>query len=244
MNIERNPPVSEQVFKILLERIYDGVYDPGIRLPSEMDFAVEFQVSRASVRTALAKLEAAGLIDRKHGEGTYVVGPEPNRDTLIKALWEFTQIIAESGRVPSIETLSKAVRPANEHERDVFQLEDGDEVVELLRVFKADDHPIIHSSNVFPIALLNTEFEDVVAEDTIHVILESCCGETVAYVDAEMAAILPGEATQDALHIESCAPVLNLREIFFREDGMPLVLGENFYRDGYLSLHAIKYWSR
>ena len=54
--IERKPPVSEQVHRLLRERILKQEYAPGQRLPSEEQLAVEMGVSRATLRTALAAL--------------------------------------------------------------------------------------------------------------------------------------------------------------------------------------------
>ena len=63
--------VSNQVDEILLERIREGMYLPGIRMPSESELSDEFGVSRATVRTALAKLAASGIILRKQGDGEH-----------------------------------------------------------------------------------------------------------------------------------------------------------------------------
>ncbi|MGH7142625.1 MAG: GntR family transcriptional regulator [Planctomycetota bacterium] len=49
---------------------------PGARLPEERELARQFQVSRGTVRRALAALEAAGLVLRQQGRGTYVAEPE------------------------------------------------------------------------------------------------------------------------------------------------------------------------
>jgi GntR family transcriptional repressor for pyruvate dehydrogenase complex len=45
---------------------------PGERLPAERDLAEQLQVSRSSLREALRSLELAGLVDSRHGGGTYI----------------------------------------------------------------------------------------------------------------------------------------------------------------------------
>ncbi|MBE7432483.1 MAG: winged helix-turn-helix transcriptional regulator [Anaerolineales bacterium] len=64
MNLIQTRSVSNAVDEILLERIRDGSYTPGSRIPSESELSDELGVSRATVRTALAKLAANGLILR------------------------------------------------------------------------------------------------------------------------------------------------------------------------------------
>ena len=59
----------------LSERIRDGQALPGDQLPTESALVQEFGVSRTVVREALSKLQAAGLVETRHGVGTFVSGP-------------------------------------------------------------------------------------------------------------------------------------------------------------------------
>ena len=56
------------------ERIRDGRLAPGDKLPTEAAVMAEFGVSRTVVREAISKLQAGGLVETRHGIGTFVVG--------------------------------------------------------------------------------------------------------------------------------------------------------------------------
>jgi GntR family transcriptional repressor for pyruvate dehydrogenase complex len=56
-------------------RIRDRVLKPGDKLPTEAEIMREWGVSRTVVREALSKLQAAGLVDTRHGVGTFVLEP-------------------------------------------------------------------------------------------------------------------------------------------------------------------------
>jgi DNA-binding FadR family transcriptional regulator len=56
------------------DRIRDGRLLPGDKLPTEAAFMGEFGVSRTVVREAISKLQASGLVQTRHGIGTFVVG--------------------------------------------------------------------------------------------------------------------------------------------------------------------------
>jgi GntR family transcriptional repressor for pyruvate dehydrogenase complex len=60
--------IMDHVERLILE----GKVRPGQRLPSERGLAEEFDVSRPTVREAIQKLEARGLVQRRHGGGTFV----------------------------------------------------------------------------------------------------------------------------------------------------------------------------
>jgi len=56
------------------ERIRDGRLKVGDKMPTEAAIMAEFDVSRTVVREALSKLQASGLVDTRHGIGTFVLG--------------------------------------------------------------------------------------------------------------------------------------------------------------------------
>ena len=66
--------LSDVIMQQLEGRIVDGTYAAGERLPSERELARQLDVSRPSLREAIQKLEAKGLVTRRQGGGTYVSG--------------------------------------------------------------------------------------------------------------------------------------------------------------------------
>ena len=64
--------VGEQVFTQLKELLVQGEWKPGEKLPSENELAAQFGVSRITVRQALQKLGALGLVETRLGEGSFV----------------------------------------------------------------------------------------------------------------------------------------------------------------------------
>jgi GntR family transcriptional repressor for pyruvate dehydrogenase complex len=56
------------------DRIRDGSLAAGDKLPTEAEIMGEFGVSRTVVREAISKLQASGLVQTRHGIGTFVVG--------------------------------------------------------------------------------------------------------------------------------------------------------------------------
>ncbi|TRW50391.1 pyruvate dehydrogenase complex transcriptional repressor PdhR [Aliidiomarina halalkaliphila] len=66
--------LSDMIVTQMESMIVDGTWAAGERLPSERELAARFAVSRPSLREAIQKLEAKGLVTRKQGGGTYVRG--------------------------------------------------------------------------------------------------------------------------------------------------------------------------
>ena len=66
--------LAQQVSDDVRNRIGSGEFAANERLPSETALAAEYGVSRVTVRTALRTLESQGLIDVRHGSGSFVAG--------------------------------------------------------------------------------------------------------------------------------------------------------------------------
>lgn len=64
--------ITEQVFEQLKQQIITGIWARGDRIPSENELAEIFDVSRITVRQALQKLAALGLIETRVGEGSFI----------------------------------------------------------------------------------------------------------------------------------------------------------------------------
>ena len=116
MSVERTTfrPLQryEQIAERLADDIRSGVLAPGERLPSERDLARTLEVSRASVREALASLALQGVVETRHGAGTFVVGlppSEPPHDASPSAVLE-----ARLALEPAVARLAAARGQADE----------------------------------------------------------------------------------------------------------------------------------
>jgi GntR family transcriptional regulator, transcriptional repressor for pyruvate dehydrogenase complex len=73
--VRRRPrSLAMELVEALGDRIRDGRLAAGDKLPTEAAFMAEFGVSRTVVREAISKLQASGLVQTRHGIGTFVVG--------------------------------------------------------------------------------------------------------------------------------------------------------------------------
>lgn len=74
--LERQP-LNIQVAARLRAEILTGHRLPGEKLPNELDLSGRYAVSRATIREAIGMLVFAGLVERRHGSGTYVTQGHP-----------------------------------------------------------------------------------------------------------------------------------------------------------------------
>lgn len=68
----RRDSLAEQLFNILREELDSGEYEPGQKLMSESAIAQKYDVSRLTVRAAIARLSALDYVETRNGEGSFV----------------------------------------------------------------------------------------------------------------------------------------------------------------------------
>jgi len=75
---KRSRSLAHDLVAELTQRILLGKLGPGDKLPSEGQIVREQGVSRTVVREAISKLQAAGLVETRHGIGTFVLERKPS----------------------------------------------------------------------------------------------------------------------------------------------------------------------
>ena len=65
---------NEQVYEYIKDAIINGEWKEGEKIPSETKLAETFEVNRLTVRMALKRLTALGVLETRTGDGTYVKG--------------------------------------------------------------------------------------------------------------------------------------------------------------------------
>ena len=103
--------LHRQLFLVLRDQITQGLF-PGGALPKEEALCERFGVSRITVRRALADLAAQGLVERRHGRGTFVSAnlPLPRRVPSLSVLDSLRQTAQET-EVKVLEVTQSAPPP-------------------------------------------------------------------------------------------------------------------------------------
>lgn len=70
---KRAPSLVETVMNDLADKIRSGAYPAGAKLPTEPEVMAAHGVSRTVVRESMSRLQAAGLVETRHGVGTFVL---------------------------------------------------------------------------------------------------------------------------------------------------------------------------
>jgi GntR family transcriptional regulator len=243
MRLIQAKTLASQVEDLLRGRIREGVYAPGGRMPSESELSEELGVSRATVRTVLAKLAVNGLILRKQGDGTYVNARVEKVSVHLGNVWDFICLIESNGFSPSIQFISSELRAATEKEAQMLSIEPGEQLLSLRRLFHADDKPVILTHNIFPPALLRVPVDEVDGSLHIRDILQNYFHREIAFVITDIHATQAGEEVGSLLNASPDKVMLALDVSFYSKDSALLSLGTNYFDDAVLRLSLVQAWT-
>lgn len=104
----RSMPVKERVVRRLIDLIESGALAPGQKLPGERDLSDQLQVSRGTVREAVQFLQALGLVEIRHGAGTFVRASASSGE--LQAEWR-GWTIRHADRVHDLLEVRRALEP-------------------------------------------------------------------------------------------------------------------------------------
>lgn len=242
MQMKQIKPGIEQIENTLRERIRQRAYRPGERLPTELALTAEFGVSRATIRTVLTRLASEGLIIRRQGAGTYVNQRVGEVNTL-GGLLDYGRLITESGYQPTIQPISMLQRVATEEEVRLLNLESGEPVMALVRLFLADERPFILATNVIPLALFTSNKDFYDGRLPLHTFLQQYCQQTIAYAIYEISPTLAND--DKTAHLLDCPQgqlLLQFATTFYNQDDRPLVWGHSAYDDSVVKLRFMQNW--
>ncbi|HEY3547295.1 MAG TPA: GntR family transcriptional regulator [Propionicimonas sp.] len=219
---------SDQAYELLARDLTVGRYAPGGRLPGERQLSVALGVSRATLRLALGRLEAEGVLQRSAQRGWFV--PRPVVGEPPSTLQSFTEMARARGLNPTAQVLRQQVRPATIEEAGKLHIAPAAPVLEIDRLRAMDGTPVCFDVVVLPASRAQALIDVDLTDASLYSELRSRCGIEVhrsaytlmaAIADADLARLLgtsPG------------TPVLVGDEIAYTHDGTPVLVGHNRYR--------------
>lgn len=221
----------------LRDGILTGEFARGAGLPSELDLAEAYGVSRRTVRTALATLARQGLIEPRRGSGWFV---QPSPVQGFDRMRSFTHWAQGSGRTAGGRIVARVVRPASAREARLLAIGTHAEVLSFTRVRTLDGRPVMVERAVWaPWVLPHVAVIPDDAPSTTQALADA--GIIVSSGNHRIEAV--AASTEDArlLDVRRSSPLLQVRRETFASNGRPVECAEDRYIPHTISFEAQAY---
>ena len=224
-------PLHLQIRNVLKSEIQNGAYTD--KIPTEFELMERFEVSRSTVRQAIANLVDDGVLEKKQGIGTFIAS-RPIEEWLGN-LSSFIDIVKGMGSVPSIKLLNQGIA---EEPKEIAQTLDVDRFFFIHRLRLADGIPLVVEKQYYPLNLgLELAMHDLNNVSTYD-ILESKMGQVLWDARQLITCTVPTNEEKGLLNLDSDACCAILSERFVNNQNGELIEYErSIYRADMYAFH-------
>ncbi len=234
-------PLYVQIQEYIAEMILSGHLPPETKLPSEREFSHDLGVSRMTVRRSITELVNEGMLERRHGSGTYVAKPRLTFDS--RELISYIQAMHSRGIATASQLLEFGQVPASKRLAERTKVEIGDPLYRVILLRLANRVPFVLERYYFPASRLPNLEEYDLEKTSILTLLAEGYGIHFAHISQTIEAVSASETVAQQLRVEEGFPLLLVtRTILRKEDEKPIQYAQDFLRSDYVRIHSDLVW--
>jgi GntR family transcriptional regulator len=212
---------------------------PGSRLPSEPDLAAELGVSRATLREAMRTFETQGLIRRRQGAGTFVVGQPPVLEGGLEML-ESMLTLAQRTKLnvgPGPVTVEQV--QADPACSEALEVPVGTRLVRVSRTMRADLRPVAYLVDTLPEDVLRPdELSSKFSGSVLDYLLQR--GDPLTISRTEITASNATAEVAKMLEIQRGDVLLQFTAKLFTASGKVVDYSHSYFVPGYFKFHIVR----
>ncbi|MBQ9031250.1 MAG: GntR family transcriptional regulator [Parasporobacterium sp.] len=226
-------PLYNQVREQILFDIRFGNLKKGEKLPSELDLAKEFGVSRITIRKAMESLEAEEILIRKQGKGTFITSPK----TKFKADDQigFTKTWEMLGKTPKTQVIKVELVTPEKSIRDFLEAKEDEPVVCSRRLRFVDDVPISLETNYYS-KKLNFLISEDLNGSLFHILIDQR-GLSIHYRSRILTLCRAKADEAQLLGVKKNSPLIQFKDSLIDDLGKPLYYSIQIYNADDLDLY-------
>ena len=211
----------------------------GQRLPSEPDLAKQLGVSRATLREAMRSFETQGLIRRRQGSGTFVVGKVQALDSGLEVLESLETMAKRLGLEVSVSDLNIESIVSDDEFSTALSVSVGTPLTRVRRVVRADSRPVAYLVDVLPENILHSkDMPDNFHGSVLDFLLGR--GDSLTSSRANVSAIGATAEVAKALEIQRGDVLLHFYSQLFDENNKVVDYSLSYFIPGYFHFHIVR----
>jgi GntR family transcriptional regulator len=214
-------PLWVQAMKLISAEIASGVLRQGMRLPPERELCDQLDISRVTLRKALARLVEDGVLSASRGRGWYVAAASAVSEDWPNSLESFSETASRMGLVASSRVLKAVTLPASLDEAEELGVAPGSPLFHLERVRLLSGVPIAIDRSIVPLELVPRLAEVDFTEQSLYDTL-TLAGLELARADSTIEARQADSSVAANLGLEIGRPILAMRQLALDASDRPL----------------------
>lgn len=239
--VRKSIPLAHQVVNEILAGIEAGnLAREGGLLPSEAELAQHFDVSRATVREALSRLEQRGLVIRRHGVGTFVALQKPVLDAGLERLESLDTLARRIGLETHMGEPEIVEREAMPREAEQLQIAAGAQVLAISRVILAGAQPVAFLIDIVPTTLLRKQDLGQAFHGSVLDFLLERGEPALSHSRTDIITEAADLPTARKLHVQRGDTLLKLEAQLYSREGRVVDYSLSYFAPGYFRFHVVR----
>ncbi|MFZ3123002.1 MAG: GntR family transcriptional regulator [Thermodesulfovibrionales bacterium] len=213
INREDTQKLYVQLFEILRGKIENVDWAVDSQIPTEEDLCKRFNVSRATVRTAVSELARQGYLRRQQGRGTFVckrIIPEG-----LTMLTSFKELMLEAGVIFTTKILAQTVMMPTDDLDIKLDITEDKHIIYIKRLRLIDNDPILLQETYMPHHICPLTLEEDLENNSLLDVLEKKCGVKITSVQDYIGIAYLNEEEGRLLGLSEGSAALLLEQLFY-----------------------------
>jgi GntR family transcriptional regulator len=190
-------PLWAQIAEDLRQRLHGGEFDD--RFPTDEELTRDYEVSRQTVREAVRRLTAEGLVVRQRGRGTSVASPALEQS--LQSLYSLASTVRAKGIEERSEVLAAVQGAAPPDAATRLGVDGGDDVVFIERLRFAGAEPIAWDRSWLPVDRAGALLETDLSSGGIYELLAAHCSVRITGGWERIRPVVPEPAARRLLRL-------------------------------------------
>ncbi|ASO18051.1 GntR family transcriptional regulator [Actinoalloteichus hoggarensis] len=200
---------------------------PGTPIPTERSLAADFDVSRTTVRQALAELTVEGRLLRVQGKGTFAAEPKVAQRLQLSS---YTEDMRAQGRQPASRMLESDELPAETELARLLDVKAGAKVFRLRRLRLADGEPMAIETTHLALGRFRGLRRHIANGGSLYEVLRERFGVELGHAEETIETALASPEEAELLGSDIGLPMLLLSRHSFDTTGEPVEWVRSLYR--------------
>ncbi len=211
----------------------------GQRLPSEPHLAKQLGVSRATLREAMRTFETQGMIRRRQGSGTFVVGKVDVIDSGLELLESLDTMAKRMGLEVSVSDLHLDQLFADQDHSNELAVPLATRLTRVRRVIRENGRPVAYLVDTLPEDIFKAEdLPDTFKGSVLDFLLVR--GDPLATSRAEISATGATAEVAKALEIQRGDVLLQFVSQLYNAEGKVIAYSVSYFIPGYFNFHVVR----
>lgn len=210
--------------------IKQGVYPPGMQLPSEEALARQLGVSRVTLREALRVLEEDGVLSRRRGIGTFINESLPPIVVYLERNLGISELLQSAEQERQVSDMNVSWEEADSFVAGRLRIAEGAPTMCVERIISTRGRPIVYTRDIIPGWVIgHNRLRENELSGSLYQFLTEACGQQLIGGTARVSPVKASDAVSAKLNVAHNTLLMVIDQEDWNRDDKLILYSREYY---------------